>query len=130
DLTQLSAQEIHDQIETTAAAVEAAGAPRPRLLRPPYGAVDERVAGEVGMPLILWSVDPRDWADHDSALVAERVTAQVQPGSVVLLHDIHETTVEAVPAILDELEARNLVPVTVTDLFGSRLEAGQTYRSR
>jgi peptidoglycan/xylan/chitin deacetylase (PgdA/CDA1 family) len=82
------------------------------------------------MPLILWSVDPRDWADHDPALVAQRVAADAKRGSIILLHDIHETTVDAVPAILDDLARRGLTPVTVSELLGDDLVAGRVYRQQ
>ena len=108
--------------------IEAATGKRPTLLRPPYGATDDKVAATAGMPLILWSIDPRDWADHDSQLVTQRVLDAASRGDIVLLHDIHETSVQAVPAILDGLAERGLVPVTVSELLGSDLVAGQSYR--
>src|SRR5690606_13985768 len=101
DLTKLSAEEIREQVDGAGAAIQSATGHWPRLLRPPYGAIDARVAEVTGMPFILWSVDPRDWADHDATLVAGRVVAEARRGSIVLLHDIHETSVDAVPAILD-----------------------------
>lgn len=128
DLTKLSGEELREQVDEANAAIEAATGISPRLLRPPYGAMDEETAAAVGMPLILWSVDPRDWADHDAVLVAQRVAADAHRGSIVLLHDIHETTVDAVPAILDDFERRGLTAVTVSDLLGDDLVAGQTYR--
>lgn len=130
DLTKLSAEQVREQVEGAAQAIEAVTGVRPRLLRPPYGALDERVAEVTGMPFILWSVDPRDWADHDTALVAQRVASQAHRGSIVLLHDIHTTTVDAVPAILDDFAARGLTAVTVTDLLGPELVAGRSYRSQ
>src|SRR5690606_15221091 len=109
-------------------AIEAAGGRRPRLLRPPYGAVDETVSTLAGMPLVLWSVDPRDWADHDPSAIAQRVAAEAHRGSIVLMHDLHETTVDAVPAILDDFDRRGLTAVTVSELLGDDLVAGRVYR--
>ncbi|MCB9482653.1 MAG: polysaccharide deacetylase family protein [Dehalococcoidia bacterium] len=128
DLTMLSKELITDQITRTSDVIEAATGKRPTLLRPPYGATDDKVAATAGMPLILWSIDPRDWADHDSQLVTQRVLDAASRGDIVLLHDIHETSVQAVPAILDGLAERGLVPVTVSELLGSDLVAGQSYR--
>ena len=128
DLTMLSKELITDQITRTSDAIETATGERPTLLRPPYGAADDRVAATAGMPLIFWSIDPRDWADHDPELVTQRVLDEAGRGDIVLLHDIHETSVEAVPAILDGLAERGLVPVTVTELLGPDLVAGQSYR--
>ena len=69
------------------------------LMRPPYGATDARVAAEsrhLGLAQILWDVDTLDWRDRDSSTVARRA-AEATPGSIVLMHDIHESTVQAVP---------------------------------
>lgn len=130
DLTKLSGDALRAQVDEASDAIEAASGQRPRLLRPPYGAVDDAMAASVGMPLVLWSVDPRDWADHDPALVARRVAADARRGSIILLHDIHETTVDAVPAILDDLASRGLTTVTVSELLGDDLVAGRTYRQQ
>lgn len=130
DLTKLSTEQMLEQVNTTASAVQRATGQRPALLRPPYGAFDERVARSLELPVILWSVDPRDWADHDAAVVADRVTSRAQRGSIVLLHDIHDTTVDAVPAILEDFQRRGFTVVTVSELYGGNLVAGQAYRSR
>ena len=130
DLTKLGGDALQEQVDETNDAIKAATGQRPRLLRPPYGAMDERTAALVGMPMVLWSVDPRDWADHDAALVAQRVAENARRGSIVLLHDIHETTVDAVPAILADFDRRGLHVVTVSELLGDDLVAGRSYRGR
>jgi len=130
DLTKLGGAELREQVDESSDAIQGATGQRPQLLRPPYGAVNDAVSAAVGMPLILWSVDPRDWADHDPALVAQRVAADAKRGSIILLHDIHETTVDAVPAILDDLARRGLTPVTVSELLGDDLVAGRVYRQQ
>jgi peptidoglycan/xylan/chitin deacetylase (PgdA/CDA1 family) len=61
--------------------------------------------------------------------VANRVLKQVEPGSIVLLHDIHASTVAAVPRILEELSKRGYVFVTVTELYGRSLKDGKVYHS-
>ena len=70
------------------------------------------------MSSILWSVDTRDWADRNSAVVCNRAVSNVRSGSIILLHDIHPTSVEAVPCILQNLTSRGFRFVTVSQLLG------------
>jgi peptidoglycan/xylan/chitin deacetylase (PgdA/CDA1 family) len=128
DLTRRSAAEIRSQLARTDAAIEAAGGSAPTLMRPPYGAVNATVRREVTQPIVLWSVDTEDWKYKDSARVAEYTAKTVRPGDIVLLHDIHATSVAAVPTILETLAERGYHFVTVSELFdGRRLKPGVTY---
>ena len=120
DLTRLTPAEIKDQIDRTDQVIKAATGHRPSFVRPPYGAFNQTVRANVDRPLVLWAVDPRDWEHHDSAYVATQVINTVKPGDVVLMHDIHATTVDAVPRILDTLASRGYRFVTVSQLFSPR----------
>jgi peptidoglycan-N-acetylglucosamine deacetylase len=131
-LTRLSAEEIRSQIGLTNDAVEAATGVRPALLRPPYGATNDTVAGvaaDLGMAQINWNVDPEDWKDRNSTVVTERVLANTRNGSIVLSHDIHETTREAYADIIDGLRADGFTLVTVPDLL-EEIEPGELYFNR
>lgn len=132
-LTRLDAGAIRRELTETDDAIEVATGQRPTILRPPYGAYNEtvsRVAGELGMSLVLWNVDPEDWKDRDSAVVARRVLAQTRNGSIVLSHDIHPSTREAYAAIVDGLLAEGFTLVTVPQLFGGQLQPGRVYSAR
>ncbi len=72
--------------------------------------------------MILWDVDPLDWKYRNADTVYANVMDQVGPGSIVLLHDVHPTTVAAVPRILKSLADRGYVFVTVSELFGGRVD--------
>ena len=77
------------------------------------------VATEAGYSTVLgFDVDPFDYDDPGAAAVTERTLAAVHPGAIVSLHFGHAGTVEAMPAILDGLEQRNLAPVTMSTLLG------------
>src|SRR5690606_22645514 len=130
DLTKLGPEELAVQVGDASAAIREATGRAPLFVRPPYGAMDDRVAATIDVPLILWSVDPRDWADRDPVLIAQRVASEARRGSIVLLHDIQETTVDAMPAILDDLARRGLTAVTVSELLGDGLVPGRAYRQQ
>ncbi|MEV0378603.1 polysaccharide deacetylase family protein [Nonomuraea sp. NPDC050643] len=105
---------------------------RMRVMRPPYGATDDDVAAETrreGLAQILWNVDTLDWRDRVSTTVAKRA-GEAKPGSIILLHDIHRTTVDAVPAMLDKLGKKGYTFVTVSELYGKTPAPGKTYTER
>ena len=132
-LTASSNGQIETQINRTALLVEKLLGTRPTLVRPPYGAISKRVAAELGRlnaPAVLWDVDPLDWKYRNADRVYRSVMRQVQPGSIVLLHDVHPTTVAAVPRILKSLANRGYTFVTVSELFGNELTPGQIYLDR
>jgi peptidoglycan-N-acetylglucosamine deacetylase len=129
-LTTLSPTGIRQNLERTAQVVERVTGTSPALVRPPFGASNNSVATAAGAPIVLWTVDSRDWRHRDPHEVHERISAAVHPGAIVILHDTRKTSVDAVPRILDTLEERGYTFVTVSELFGGHLEPGRTYRER
>ncbi len=69
------------------------------------------------MKVILWEVDPLDWKYRNSEHVQSEILKQTQPGAIILVHDIHATSVEAMPATLDALLAKGYKFVTVPELI-------------
>ncbi|MEV0235291.1 polysaccharide deacetylase family protein [Nonomuraea sp. NPDC050786] len=119
-LTRLPASRVRSQIARTDRAVKAVAGVVPHLVRPPYGAFNRAVRRQISRPLVLWSVDTLDWRYRNSATVARRALRSVRPGSIILFHDIHRTTVGAMPRVLKTLAQRGYHFVTVTELFGGR----------
>lgn len=89
--------------------------------RPPGGSVNPHqkqwIFNEFGYPTILWAVDPNDWKRPGPSVVTQRILAATRPGYIVLAHDIHPGTIEAMPATLDGLLARGYRFVTVSQLI-------------
>lgn len=103
------------------------------LLRPPGGSSTpllEQIAKQEDLAILMWSVDPRDWAIHDAAAVEAAVISQVQDGDIILLHDLSHSSVDAALAIIDRLQKENFQFVTVSqlaELKGIAPEAGKSY---
>lgn len=116
DLTMLAPDQVEDQLRATQRAVAASGVPVPRLVRPPYGSINEVVAAHNHLAVVRWNVDPEDWKSQDPALITEMLLAQVRPGSIILLHDIHPATAAAVEAVLPVLKQKYHL-VTVSQLL-------------
>ncbi|MGI5163297.1 polysaccharide deacetylase family protein [Spirillospora sp. CA-253888] len=119
DLSRLSAVKVNSDVQRTQQVVRTTVGRAPTLLRPPYGATNATVAGvarSLGLRQIMWSVDTEDWRDRDAAVVADRAVRHARPGAVILMHDIHKTTVDAVPDVLRRLAAKGYTFVTVSEL--------------
>jgi peptidoglycan/xylan/chitin deacetylase (PgdA/CDA1 family) len=134
NLLEVSGARVDAEIRRTQGTVHRVTGLTPVLFRPPYGATDRRIARIArrhALAQILWAVDPMDWRDRDSALVRRRVVARAHRGSIILLHDIHPTTVAAVPGIVAQLTQKGFVFVTVSELYGGRrLTPGREYTRR
>lgn len=105
------------------------------LLRTPGGQHTDTIrqcAQASNLALVHWSVDPRDWATRDSALVCQRIVEQVRDGDVILLHDMTDSSVEAALQAVDTLQAQGYHFLTVSQLAMLRLthlRAGDSFSS-
>ena len=117
----MSDESVRRQLQQTDDAIKSATGNRPTLLRPPYGSITTRekrwIHDEFGYDIILWDVDPYDWKRPGPAVVRARILKETRPGSIVLSHDIHPGTIEAMPSTFDELEAKGFKFVTVSELI-------------
>jgi peptidoglycan-N-acetylglucosamine deacetylase len=122
NFAKMSQENIRSQLQRTDDQIKSATGKRPTLFRPPYGSITERekrwIHDEFGYDIILWDVDPLDWKRPGPAVVRSRILKETRPGSIVLSHDIHPGTIEAMPSTFDELEAKGFKFVTVSELLG------------
>ena len=127
NLGKMSDESVRRQLRQTDDAIKSATGNRPTLMRPPYGSITARekrwIHDEFGYDIILWDVDPYDWKRPGPAVVRARILKETRPGSIVLSHDIHPGTIEAMPSTFDELEAKGFKFVTVSELI--RMAAAQ-----
>ena len=86
-------------------------------LRPPYGLMSPGTEQAIPVPMVKWSVDPRDWESRNTEQVVRSVLSSVKPNSIILLHDIYETSVEAALQIVDTLQQEGYEFVTVQELL-------------
>jgi peptidoglycan/xylan/chitin deacetylase (PgdA/CDA1 family) len=94
---------------------------KPRLFRPPYelhNKATDGVARSLGLVQVLWSATSGDDLRHPTRKsVARNVIRELRPGAIVLMHDIHRWTVDAMPAILAAINARGLRAVSIPELL-------------
>jgi peptidoglycan/xylan/chitin deacetylase (PgdA/CDA1 family) len=125
DFAKKSEEFVRSQLDRTNDAIAAAIGHPPIYLRPPYGSLtrDQRkwIAKDYGFKIILWSVDPLDWKRPGPEIVHQRIVQGARNGAIILSHDIHPGTVEAMPATLDDLLGRGFKFVTVSELLAMQL---------
>lgn len=114
---QIGTEAALDQIETTRDAIYTVTGEYPGFIRPPYGCWEKSLDAKVPMIEVLWDVDPRDWATKDADTVVNRILNNVEPGSIILLHDASASSVQAAFTVIDVLQEQGYQFVTVEDLL-------------
>lgn len=120
DLRKLSGDEIRRELQRTEDEVLAACGKRPFSMRPPYGAINQKVVRAVAdkhRPIVLWTVDPLDWKKPGASIIAQRLIDGAKPGAILLCHDIHPETVEATKTVVQSLLDRGYSFSTVSEIL-------------
>ena len=133
DLTALNDQDALQQIESVNELVMQITGAGCSLVRPPHGKGwrDSRVLELVTYPLIMWSIDTKDWSTRNPTKTIAAVLDVVKDGDIILMHDVYTETADAAEKIIPELIARGYKLVTVSEMFsykGLELSAGHAYR--
>lgn len=103
-----------------------------KYVRPPYGAYNKTTLENVDYPLILWNLDTEDWRYRDVDHIVNYVMENVSDGSIILMHELYETSLQALEILLPKLYAEGYQVVSVGELASLKdrvLEAHHAYRS-
>jgi len=123
-LTALGDSEVGTEMRRTEDAIVRAAGVKPRTMRPPYGALLTRQRGmifsEFSYPTIMWSVDPNDWKRPGPSVVTSRILSGAHNGAIILAHDLHAPTVDAMPRTFDGLLSRGYQFITVSQLLAQK----------
>jgi len=123
---------ISQQINSTNSAVYNATGTYPKLYRPPYGAYNSAVLSCISMPAIMWSVDTLDWKTRSASKTIASVQKSTTDGAIILMHDIHSPTADAVEGVVKYLLMQGYQLVTVSELIEARSSgavSGRVYNS-
>lgn len=129
-LTTLDENALKKQVSDTQEAIKNIVGENPPTMRPPYGAINDSVRKNADAPLILWSMDTLDWKYLNADTVYNNTLRDVQDGDIILLHDIHKTSVEAAIKLIPALQKAGYQLVTVSEMAeakGIEMENGKTY---
>ena len=106
-----------EQIEKTQEAIHNVTGKYAGYIRPPYGCWKKSLDVEVPLIEVLWDIDPLYWATKDADTVVQRILKGVPEGSIILLHDASQSSVQAAFSVIDILQQENYEFVTVEDLL-------------
>ncbi|WP_313256922.1 polysaccharide deacetylase family protein [Lacrimispora sp.] len=120
NLTKLSGAQIQSQINLCNDAVQAACGVRPALVRPPGGAKNGTVLANVQAPVIMWSIDTRDWKTRNASKTVNSVMSQVRDGDIVLMHELYSQSGAAALEIIPRLTEAGYQLVTVSEMAALR----------
>lgn len=130
-LSELPWPKVKKQVKSTDDIVKKlTGGYRIKLLRPPYGAISDKMRKKMKKPMILWSLDTLDWKYRNAKKVFRKVKKEVKDGDIILMHDIHAETAEAVKQVVPWLLEQGYDILTVSELAernGKAFEAGKAY---
>lgn len=132
-LTNLSDEDVKDQIMMTRAKIYDVTGVDCHIMRPPYGACNDSVravGATLGVSFVNWSVDTLDWKTKNADAVYNEIIKDASDGAIILCHDLHKTTVDAMERVIPRLIADGYQLVTVSQLMeykGKALEAGKMY---
>ena len=129
-LSKLSLDEAKKQITDTEAALTKVLGSSSKLMRPPYGAITDDIRNSLDLSFIMWDVDSLDWKSKNEASILTEIQRQVKNGSIILMHDIHVETVNALPKVIDYLKEQGYEFVTVPEMLHSRLKSHELFYDR
>lgn len=120
-LSKLSLNDVSKQLRRTNAVLEKASNSTPLTMRPPYGNTNKRLNTYIhnndNLTVVMWSYDTNDWKKPGHTVLVDRVIKNVKAGDVILCHDIHPETIQAVPYIIDAMQSKGYVFETVSKMI-------------
>lgn len=122
DLAKLSDEEVLQQIEWAQESIRDVTGVEAHLFRMPFGSGGKRVVDLAqGLVSIIWNIDTLDWQTHDADLIIEKTLSKLEKQSLILMHDTHQATPDALKILIPELLERGYT-------FVDPLQVGFDYR--
>lgn len=119
-MSKLSKNQMALELSTSSDLIENVTGTRPQVFRPPYGDYSDALlatAKEQGLYTIQWDVDSLDWKGLSKEEITSRIVGNCRNGSIVLMHNDGEHTLEALPGVIDGLRAKGFTFKTVGELI-------------
>jgi peptidoglycan/xylan/chitin deacetylase (PgdA/CDA1 family) len=120
-ITKLSHFHLVNNLNQTKNAIYTATKKLPLVYRPPFGLsnadINTYIVKEQKMKVILWSIDSKDWELKDPAIIAKNIIDSTDPGDVILCHDVHQHTIEAVSLLVDGLTKADYEFLTLSQML-------------
>jgi len=115
-----SADSLRSQLQRTRNEIESVIDIPSTNFRPPFGRINtnlQNITGELGYPIILWSIDPSDYLPISPTQIYDYIMERVQDRDIILLHDLYNRTLEATRHLVPSLIEQGFQFVTVSELL-------------
>ena len=109
-------ENIKEQINKTQEIIKNTTGYEPTIMRPTYGSINNKLRNSVDLDIILWTVDTMDWKYKSVEKIVSRGTKNVKDLDIILMHDTHKRTVEAVKKMIPILKNQGFQFVTISEL--------------
>lgn len=116
-LTNLTNNQVMDEINSTQQIVNEVTGYTPTLFRPSYGDINSKLRKMINLSIILWTNDSNDWKLRSSKSIASNVIRHIKENDIILMHDTHKRSYEALKIIIPKLTEMGYVIVTVSELM-------------
>lgn len=116
-LTACKTDQALEEIQKTQEVIYDATGFQPRYIRPPFGSWNEVLQDKTNLQSVLWDVDPYDWKVQNTDIIVQRILEQTEDGSIILLHDVYEESVEAALKVADIFLERGYRFCTVDEIM-------------
>jgi len=130
NLTDIDSEDVEEEIDKVNRAVKKATGEIATVIRPPYGAYNDEVLKQLEQPVILWDLDTEDWDSRNAQVIVDNIITNIEDGDIILMHDIYESTAEAVELLVPRLKEMGYQVVSVSEMAeyrGKELELHKAY---
>lgn len=115
-LIKLDEESLKEQINKTQDIIQEIAGYTPKLLRPTYGSVNQKIRSLDQLEIVLWNVDTLDWKYKSVDRIVSRATKNPKDGNIILMHDIHQRTIKALDKIIPILQNQGFELVTISEM--------------
>lgn len=115
-MIKLNEKDLENQISKTQDIIKEYTGYTPTLIRPTYGSLNDRIKKISSLDIVLWNVDTLDWKYKNPNKIVENATKKLKDGNIILMHDTHKQTLEALPKILKIIQKNGYTCVTISEL--------------
>lgn len=115
-MIKLNEKDLENQISKTQDIIKEYTGYTPKLIRPTYGSLNDKIKKISSLDIVLWNVDTLDWKYKNPNKIVENATKKLKDGNIILMHDTHKQTLEALPKILEIIQKNGYTCVTISEL--------------
>lgn len=115
-LTKLDVDEFLMQIDKTQSIIYETVQYKPKVFRPTYGSLNNKIRNNINLDIILWNIDTMDWKYKSVDKIVSRATKNIKDGDIILMHDTYERTYKAIMKIVPILKEQGYQFVTISEL--------------